>query len=142
MNENFNEQILEELKSLNSNLKELSFYLKEFIKPKVVKPKTVKQKPVPLTDEEIKLLQSQFTSLYELWLSNKNQELQNIFDKLSPDETRRLADANNLNVTTRMAKEKVLKLIEIRFREKKMLLSNTTISKPIDNKVATPENSG
>lgn len=130
-NENINEQFLAELKFLNANFKELIEILKQSSKPKSIKTETPKEAPKPLTQEEIQNLQIQFSHLYELWLTDQNQELQSIFDKLSPEETRKLADANNLNVTTRMAKEKVLKLIEIRFREKKMLITNTTISKPV-----------
>jgi len=129
-NENINEQLLVELKLLNANIKELVDVLKESSKFKVVKPKTPKVTPIPLTKEEIDKLQDQFALLYDLWLKDQQIELHNILDKLTPDETRKLADANNLNVTTRMAKEKVLKLIEIRFREKKMLSTNVTILKP------------
>lgn len=127
-NENITEQLLAEFKILNSNFKELIEILKNTSKPKITKTKISKEPFKPLTKEEIESLQIQFKHLYELWLKDQNQELQNILDKLSPDEIRKLADANNLNVTTRMAKEKVLKLIEIRFREKKMLTTNTTIS--------------
>lgn len=37
-------------------------------------------------------------------------------------ELRRLADANNLNVTSKTPKQKVMKLIDGRFRERRQLM--------------------
>jgi hypothetical protein len=50
-----------------------------------------------------------------------NLEIQEALEKLEADQLRRLADANNLNVTSKMPKQKVLHLIGARFREKKQI---------------------
>jgi len=133
-NENISELLLAEIKLLNTNIKEIIETLKLGTKQKSVKHKVPKEPPKPLTKEDIEKYQTDFANLYDLWLKDQNQKLQDILNNLTPDEARKLADANNLNVTTRMSKEKVLKLIEIRFREKKMLATNTTITKPFKDK--------
>ena len=66
-------------------------------------------------------LQAQFASFCERWINGHELETQEALDKLDADQLRRLADANNLNVTSKMPKLKVLHLIGARFREKKQL---------------------
>jgi len=80
-----------------------------------------KPKPPALTAEEIPKFQERFNSLYERWLSGNEHEVQEELEQLDVDELRRLSDANNLNVTSRMPKQKVLELIAARFREKRQL---------------------
>jgi len=80
-----------------------------------------KQKPSPLTNEEIKELQSEFGRVYETWVAGAELEAQSALERLDVEQLRRLADANNLNVTAKMPREKVLYLIGARFREKKQL---------------------
>jgi hypothetical protein len=80
-----------------------------------------KRKPSPLTQEDVTALQAQFTGLYERWIDGHELETQQTLEQLDADQLRRLADANNLNVTSKMPKEKVLHLIGARFREKKQL---------------------
>ncbi len=84
-----------------------------------------KQKPSPLTQEDVTALQAQFAELYERWINGQEIETQEALEQLDADDLRRLADANNLNVTTKMPKAKVLHLIGARFREKKQLLKPT-----------------
>jgi len=88
-------------------------------------PKPPKQKALPLTQEEIVLLKAKFDSLYERWTSGDETEVQTQLESLKVDELRRFADANNLNVTSKMPKQKVLTLIATRFREKRQLLRIT-----------------
>jgi len=80
-----------------------------------------KQKPSPLTQDDITALQAQFARLYERWIDGNELETQDALEQLDADQLRRLADANNLNVTSKMPKQKVLHLIGARFREKKQL---------------------
>lgn len=127
-NENPNEQLLVELRQLNANIVELIATLKQAPQPKASKPKPAR--PAPLTSEEINELQKRFESIYQLWLSGHEFEVQKELDALAVEDARRFADANNLNVTSKMSKEKVLSLIAIRFREKKMLSSNLLATKP------------
>lgn len=84
--------------------------------------KANKQKLPPLTDEEIKAHQAGFSELFERWRSGEELEVQNQLEAMDVDQLRRFADANNLNVTSKMPAQKVLQLIGARFREKRQLL--------------------
>lgn len=83
--------------------------------------RSAKPKPSPLTQEDVTELQAQFTRLYERWVDGHELKTQDALEQLDADQLRRLADANNLNVTSKMPKQKVLHLIGARFREKKQL---------------------
>lgn len=128
-----NEELLSELKLLNSNIVELIKTLRESLQSNPISSQNInkpKRKtgvaPAPLASaEEIPALQEKFERLYENWLAGQEFEVQNELGNFSVDDIRKLADANNLNVTTRMSKEKALNLISLRFREKKLLTSNT-----------------
>ena len=89
----------------------------------------------PLTEGEIKDYQNRFAILYQKWISGYETEVSNELEKYSPDEIRRFGDANNLNVASKMSKEKVLQLISIRFREKKMLNQNINVTKPLKEQI-------
>jgi hypothetical protein len=80
-----------------------------------------KQKAAPLTQDEISALETQFGSLYDRWLNGHEMEVQEELERLDGEQLRRLGDANNLNVTSKMPKDRVLHLIGARFREKKQL---------------------
>lgn len=84
--------------------------------------RTSKPKPTPLTEEEINSHKQKFSDLFLLWQSGKELEVQEALDSYDPDLLRRFADANNLNVTARMPKQRILTLIAARFREKRLLL--------------------
>lgn len=86
-----------------------------------------KQKPPALTEEEMHKLQERFGSLYERWLSGDEHAVQDELEKFEAEELRRFADANNLNVTSKMPKQKVLQLIGARFREKRQLHRGTSL---------------
>lgn len=86
-----------------------------------------KPKPPALTEAEIQKLQERFNELYERWLSGDEHAAQEELEKLEADELRRFADANNLNVTSKMPKQKVLQLIGARFREKRQLHRGTSL---------------
>lgn len=116
-----NVEILNEIKSLHEKFDRVLLLLEE-VKAKSTKaPRPAKPKPVPLTQEEIDEYKVKFNSLYEEWLSGQELRVQADLEKLSAEDIRRFADANNLNVTTKSPKEKVLQLIGARFREKKQL---------------------
>jgi len=76
--------------------------------------------PAP-TAEEIAKNREQFSNLYQRWLEGKELEVHNELDGIEIEQLRRLADANNLNVTARMPKRRILELISARFREKRQL---------------------
>lgn len=113
--------ILNEIKSLHEKFDRVLLLLEEIKAKNTKAPRPSKPKPVPLTQEDIELYQLKFNSLYEKWLSGQELEVQADLDKFSAEDIRRFADANNLNVTSKSPKEKVLQLIGARFREKKQL---------------------
>ncbi len=88
----------------------------------------------PMSDQDIESYKQKFNILYENWLDGEELKVTNELESSSPDELRRFADANNLNVTSKTSKDKTLQLISLRFREKKMLSSNFNVTKPLKEK--------
>jgi hypothetical protein len=117
------QEILDELKVLGQKLDQLLSLVQSASAATQVKRSAKKLKPklAPLTPEEIEKHQSKFKELYERWLSGDELGVQEQLDKFEVEELRRFADANNLNITSKMSKERVLHLIGARFREKKQL---------------------
>lgn len=112
------------LESLHIKLDKL---LVEFAELKAIVTKKAnkaqaKPKALPLTEDEIANHKQAFLELFELWRGGKEIEVQDKLDKYDLDRLRRFADANNLNVTSRMPKQRILTLISARFREKRLLL--------------------
>ena len=70
----------------------------------------------PLTQEEVNPLQAQFASLHERWINMDEIGTQEALEQLQVDQLRRFTDANNLDVTSKIPKEKALHLIGARFR--------------------------
>lgn len=95
--------------------------LKAIIAKKTSKKQT-KPKAIPLTEDEIATHKQEFLKLFELWRIGNEIEVQDKLDAYDLDILRRFADANNLNVTSRMPKQRILMLISARFREKRLLL--------------------
>jgi hypothetical protein len=116
-----NTEILNELKALNEKLDRILLLLEEMNISGKKTPKAPKPKPVPLTQEEIDSYRAKFDLLYEKWMSGQEVEVQGELENFNADDLRRFADANNLNVTSKMPKQKVLHLIGARFRERKQL---------------------
>ena len=83
-------------------------------------------KKAPLTEDEVKELQGRFGGLFARWLDGQELDVQDELEKLDVDHLRRFADANNLNVTAKMPKQRVLQLIGARFREKRQLHRGTS----------------
>lgn len=114
-----------ELKAIHAKLDQLIAAVEELRGVKRAKAeakKASKEKLPPLTDEEIKAHQTRFSELFERWRSGDELEVQNQLEAMDVDQLRRFADANNLNVTSKMSGQKVLHLIGARFREKRQLL--------------------
>ncbi len=137
-NEELLEQILLELKQLNNNFKQLFNSAQSFKKP--IQKRTPKPKLQPLTEDEVKSYQSSFLNLFQKWIAGHETEVSKELDKYSPEEIRRLGDANNLNVTSKMSKEKVLHLISMRFREKKLLTQNMNATRPFKDQIDQSNN--
>lgn len=83
--------------------------------------KRAKQKATQLTDEQIAAFKQQFAALYDRWLAGEETRVQTELDAMDADQLRLMADANNLNVTSKTPKPKCILLIGARFREKKQL---------------------
>jgi hypothetical protein len=117
-----NEDILNELKQLNAKVDSLTAMVSGLVaKKERSQSKKGAPKPAPLTEEEISRLQEQFNRLYTRWLNNEEAAIREELEAMSADDLRRLADANNLNVTLKTPKDRVIQLIGFRFREKKQL---------------------
>lgn len=131
------QQILAEVKQLNTNFKELFELVKSSQKSS---PKRSPKVKLPaLTEEEIKNYQNKFAELYQIWLDGFESKVRDELEKYPVDDLRRFGDANNLNVTSRMPKDKVMQQISIRFREKKLLTQNINISKPLSEQIDNKE---
>ena len=120
--------IKEQLNVINEKLDLLLAAIDELRGAKKAKAdarKAKKEKLPPLTEEEMKELQKRFGELFDQWLEGNELEVQTELEKLDAAELRRFADANNLNVTSKMPVQKVLHLIAGRFREKRQLYQGT-----------------
>ena len=122
-------QMLSELRQLNQRFEELFEYIKSVQKPAA--RKVPQSRLPPLTQSETRELQDKFMILFQKWLNGNETEVRLTLEAFSPEEIRRFGDANNLNVTSKMSKEKVMQLISIRFREKKLLNQNLNVTKPL-----------
>ncbi len=81
-----------------------------------------KQKLAPPSEEETLELQSQFEAMFEKWQSGDELSVERTLDEMDVEKIRRFADANNLNVTAKTPKAKVMHLVAGRFRERRQLL--------------------
>jgi hypothetical protein len=81
-----------------------------------------KQKASPLSTDEIARHQEQFEKLFGNWDAGEELRVENELNAMKADELRRFADANNLNVTSKTPKQKVMQLIAGRFRERRQLM--------------------
>lgn len=114
-----------ELRAIHEKLDRLTTAVEELRNAKRAKAeakKAKKEKLPPLTEEESKAHQARFTELFQRWIAGSELEVQTELEALDAEHLRRFADANNLNVTAKMAAQKVLQLIGARFREKRQLL--------------------
>ena len=117
-----------ELKAINDKLDTIIAAVEELRgakRAKAAAKKAKKEKLPPLTEEEMKEHQKRFGQLFDHWMEGYELEVQTELEKLDAAELRRFADANNLNVTSKMAAQKVLQLIGARFREKRQLYQGT-----------------
>jgi hypothetical protein len=117
------DEVLRELRSLHEKIDGLTTSIAELVGQKRNKAEKRKKdvKQLQLTPAEIERYQAQFKDLYNRWLENQETSVHEELERMSVEELRRFADANNLNVTAKTSKEKVVRLIGFRFREKKQL---------------------
>ena len=87
-----------------------------------IREKAAKGRLSPLGPDDIKGEQERFERLYGIWDAGEELQVADELDAMAADELRRFADANNLNVTSKTSKQKVLKLISGRFRERRQLM--------------------
>ena len=128
------EILYNEFQDIKKNLSSIENKIDELvIKKNVQRKKKIisREKPKPPTEEEVAMDKEEFEDLFKIWLEGKELEVLQKLEQLSPDDIRRFADSNNLNVTSKMSKDKVLNLINLRFREKRMMLTNFNVTKPL-----------
>lgn len=109
-------KILEEIEYLKIHL------VKKEKKQSSKKKAASELKTKPMSADEIDIYKKQFLELFEKWMSGEPLQVKNILDTYDVQALRSFADANNLNVTSKMPKQRILHLIDARFREKKMLM--------------------
>ena len=91
-------------------------------RPRITRVRTPKQKAPPLSTEEIARDQERFEKLFVAWDSGEELKVEKELDAMKADEIRRFADANNLNVTSKTPKQKVMRLFAGQFRERRQLM--------------------
>ena len=116
-------EILSRLLEIEKKLDDLARSIEELRAANLARPRVRKKKEKlpPPTADEISAHRSHFASLFQRWMDGRELEVHSELDKLDPDQLRRFADANNLNVTAKMSKERILELVAARFREKRQL---------------------
>src|SRR5258708_7104803 len=87
-----------------------------------VKAKAPNKKRLPLNADDAVRHQDRFEKLYEIWDSGEELQVEKELDAMRADQLRQFADANNLNVTSKTPKQKVMQLIAGRFRERRQLM--------------------
>lgn len=122
---NPNEDLCKQLETLNQNIVELTQAIKHLIQLEESKKQKKVQKPQssPLTESDILELKTKFDQYFEKWQTGNEHDVRNQLEAMPVEELKRFADANNLTVNSKQSKEKVLRAIVTRFREKKMLLT-------------------
>ena len=89
-----------------------------------------KSEAEPLGPEEIASQQARFKNLFETWNSGEELQVEKELDAMDADQLRRFADANNLNVTSKTPKQKVMQLVAGRFRERRQLMRSHFARRP------------
>jgi hypothetical protein len=127
---NPNDDITKQLELLNQNIVALTQAIRQLIQIEESKKAKKKSKsPLPpLTEVDISKFKSRFDLMYNRWESGNEHEVRKELDALPIDELRRFADANNLTIDKKSSKDKVLRAILTRFREKKMLFKGINAS--------------
>jgi len=122
-----NDDLLTQIREIHVKLDRVLKLLEVAQPTKTTRParKPPKAKAAPLTDDEIKDLQARFRDLFARWLDGHELDVQDELEKLDVEQLRRFADANNLNVTAKMPKQRLLQLVGARFREKRQLHRET-----------------
>jgi hypothetical protein len=87
-----------------------------------VRARMHKEKSPPLTPDEIARHQDHFEKLYSIWDAGEELQVEKELAAMDADEVRRFADANNLSITSKTSKQKVMQLIAGRFRERRQLM--------------------
>jgi hypothetical protein len=88
----------------------------------VVGEDTGKEMPSPRSTDDITRHQERFEKLYGNWDAGEGLQVVDELVAMHADELRKFANANNLNVTSKTPKGKVMKLIAGRFRERQQLM--------------------
>jgi len=116
-------ELLSRLRAIEEKLDTLAKSLEELRASSAIRVQSRKKKEKlpPPTAEEITSSREHFSSLFQRWMDGKEVEVHDELDKLDLDQLRRFADANNLNVTAKMPKRRMLELVAARFREKRQL---------------------
>jgi len=119
------EKILQELNSLQEKLDTIGRAVDCLVaKKREAAAKRVSGGLPQLKPEEVAAYKNRFDSLYQRWLANDEAAVRAELQAMAVEDLRAFADANNLNVTAKSSKEKLMRQVGYRFREKKQLTHN------------------
>ena len=74
-----------------------------------------------MSPEERNIMKDKFEKLFLDWSSGNEFDVKRSLEEMGQADLRRLADAANVSQDKKASREKLLRLIITRFREKKML---------------------
>lgn len=116
-------ELLVRLRAIEDKLDALARSIEELraMEASRIQSRKKKDKRPPPTPDEIAAYREQFASLYQRWMDGKEEEVHSELEAIDVDQLRQFADANNLNITAKMSRNRVLELIGARFREKRQL---------------------
>lgn len=107
-----------------------------------VAAKRAKKTETQLTEAEIASFKQNFAELYDRWLAGEEARIQAELEAMDAGQLRLIADANNLNVTSKTPKAKCILLIGTRFREKKQLTAGLATQVNRESRSTQPETGG
>ena len=117
------DEVISRLRAIEEKLEILAKGIEEIraLNASRIQARKKKEKLPPPTPEAIAADRERFSNLYGRWMEGKEVEVHDELEGLELEQLRRFADANNLNVTAKMSKNRLLELISARFREKRQL---------------------
>jgi hypothetical protein len=95
---------------------------RENTRQRVTGPRTQELKSTRPTANELQHYQSRFETLFGIWESGEELQVERELDAMEIEDLRRFADANNLTVSSTTSKRKIMELVSRRFRERRQLM--------------------
>jgi len=116
-------ELINQLRRLNENIVDLIATMQELVKIESQKRgrKKSSNQEGPMSPHERDIRKDRFEKLFLDWSNGNEFDVKRSLEEMGQSDLRRLADAANVSQDKKASKEKLLRLIITRFREKKML---------------------